>query len=271
MRYNLFIMPIDPMTGAKIVGTGVAVATDAQKRKLLADALKAIRRQLHGKKVGIGVFGAGGVGKTTLGVFLDEKFDPKVSPKPYKSSPDTETYYLKSNDAQSLFVAPGQEDRIKYWYGLLDQLSRYKRVIIINIVSYGHHAVERKIFDYSKHVSDSQHREQLLWVELLNALKTYQMPLSLVTVVTKQDLWWHEKETVKSHYESGEYAKSLGDLLALKGSQNLTHEYLYASLVVQNLRDTEGNILMPNASGYDGVELYNAKERMAEILERLAS
>jgi hypothetical protein len=262
-------MPIDPLTGAKIVGTGVAVAADAQKRKLLTDALKAIRRQIHGKKVGIGVFGAGGVGKTTLGVFLDEKFDPKASPKPYKSSLATETYYLKTNDAQSLFIAPGQKERTEHRYQLLDNLRHYKRVILVNIVAYGYHSVEEPVSDYAKYVESCRHLEIRLWKELLDFLKLYQMPLTLVTLVTKEDLWWDGHETVKNHYESGEYGTYLTELQAVKGSQNLTHEYLYVSLVAQNLRNTKGEILAPTVGGYDDVLRYEAKEHVANVVARL--
>ena len=261
--------PISIGTGAKAAGTLIATATDPHKRKLAANLWKTIRRRLRGGKVGIGIFGAGGVGKTTLGTFLDEKFDPLALAKPYKSSPDTETYYLKSNDAQSLFVAPGQDRRRQYRYTLIDQLSRYKRVVLINVVAYGYHATEEPVSDYAQYLSVHRELEQSEWEELLASLKTFQVPLIVVTLVTKQDLWWDKQEEVKNHYESGIYTKTLTELQSIKGQQYFSHEFLYTALTIQNLKDSTDKPLALTVAGYDSIQQYEAQRRVGEVLERL--
>ena len=73
----------------------------------------------------------------------------------------------------------------------------------------------------------------------------------MLTVVTKQDLWWEERDVVKKHYESGTYMRFLDALKESKGTQNFHHEFVSASLVMNNLCSDSGEILFPTARGYD--------------------
>ncbi len=45
------------------------------------------------------------------------------------------------------------------------------------------------------------------WAPLLAVAR----PTFLLTLVTKADLWWHNRDEVLQHYESGEYASCLGE------------------------------------------------------------
>ncbi len=49
----------------------------------------------------------------------------------------------------------------------------------------------------------------------------------MLTLVTKQDLWWQSREQVKEHYQNGEYSQFINNILLKKGSDSFQHEYLY--------------------------------------------
>ena len=94
----------------------------------------------------IAVFGPGGVGKTTLGTMLSADFDPQAKPETYKESLEPENYWLKSNPARSVLVAPGQERRIgQCWPAIYTQLSRAKTAVVVHVVAYGHHALSESL------------------------------------------------------------------------------------------------------------------------------
>ena len=53
------------------------------------------------------------------------------------------------------------------------------------------------------------------------------MPLSMITVVAKQDLWYEHRDEVRAFYENGKYAETIGDLKGIKGAQNFQHEFVF--------------------------------------------
>ena len=254
---------LDPNTTAKI---GLAAW---ELRDRLKTGTRKVRRRLNSGKFGIAIFGAGGTGKSTLGNLLDESFDPTIPPKAYKASIDTETYWLKSNDSQSLFVAPGQEGRQGYWYRVLDEVSQKRKVLLIHVVAAGYHATETKITDVEAYLQRCAQDEQRLFEDLLTSVRQFQMPLSMITVVAKQDLWYEHRDEVRAFYEDGKYAETVADLRGIKGAQNFQHEFVYTSLTVQNLKDKSGQIIAANTAGYDLALHTESLNYLFEVLERL--
>lgn len=91
----------------------------------------------------------------------------------------------------------------------------------------------------------------------------------MLTVVTKQDLWWEQRDEVRKHYE-GPYAEAVDGLRQRVGAQNFTHKLWSVSLITKNLRDGEGQLLVPTARGYDApLQLTNA-QRLVEIVAQEA-
>lgn len=128
-------MPVEPTTTIK---TFLALW---EQRRLFTGTLLRVQRRLSRGKMVIAIFGAGGVGKTTLGIMLSEDFDPTGKPQPYQESLKTENYWLKSNPINSVIVAPGQEQRINhYWPDIYAQLSQAKTAVVIQVVAYGYHS-----------------------------------------------------------------------------------------------------------------------------------
>ena len=97
---------------------------------------------------------------------------------------------------------------------------------ILDVVSYGYHEGRG---NKSKAVTeDSRPNPEYLqarrkveidalaeWTPLLGGGVTASWN---ITVVTKADLWWDERDAVIAHYESGNYSASLGDVKALRGA-----------------------------------------------------
>jgi hypothetical protein len=254
---------MDPVTGVK-----TTLALYEVWQKLTEQRLK-IGRRLTRKRLAIAIFGAGGVGKSTLGHFLDEKFDPLATPKPYHPSPDTEDYFLKSNPSQSIFVAPGQTERSGYMGKLLGDLGKSKRLVVINIVSYGYHAPsEEYTGNVEDHFTASRKIEINNWQELTGMLAVPPASMKLITVVVKEDLWHPNASAVKSYYEEGEYAQILQQLRSRRGEMHCPHEFVYVSLTSHNLTDISGRVLAEIVAGYDDVPRRNSQARLMDVLER---
>ena len=261
-------MPIDPNIAIK---TGLALW---DQRHLVTSPLRNLRRWIRRGNMTVLVLGAGGVGKTTLGSLLSDDFDAQAKPSEYKESFEPETYWLKCNDSRSIIVAPGQEFRVgRYWPELYTQLTKSRRAVIINVVAFGHHALSaEKTLEAGDGVAAEYIKECLsLEIEMLGDLTTFlektTVPLKILTLVTKQDLWWNQRETVKQHYEMGKYAELLKKVRSAKGEQNFAHEYGYTSLHLQNLKTVDGKIIALTTAGYDDSIRMTSLERLIEVVE----
>lgn len=264
-------MSVDPNTLAKV---GLAAW---EQRNRFQEAWLRLRRKLAENQLTIAVFGAGGVGKTTLGIMLSEDFSPQAKPEPYKESIATEDYWLKSNPIRSVIVAPGQEQRIgRYWPSIYERLRSAKTAVVIHVVAYGYHAlnpsvtlVEREnvVADY---LAQSRQREMEILQGLVENLKVTTIPVKMLTLVTKQDLWWSESEQVKQHYESSVYAEQIAQIQAAKGEHHFIHEFAYASLHLHNLKTGDGKIIAQTTAGYDDELRVAGQQRAFEIIEGFA-
>jgi hypothetical protein len=94
--------------------------------------------------------------------------------------------------------------------------------------------------------------------------------LSLITVITKQDLWWGRRQEVREHYENA-YAPHLSGLRSQIGEQNFDHKFWSTSLLAKNMRDGEGALLVPTAEGYDDqLRAYHTQRLIKMITEAVA-
>lgn len=261
-------MSVDPNTAIK---TGLALW---EQRNRLQGALRRVHQWLKRGQMTIAVFGAGGVGKTTLGVVLSEDFDPQAKPEPYKESLDTENYSLKSNPIRSVIVAPGQEQRIaRSWPGIYDQLRSAKVAVVIHVVCYGYHALNPSLTladsegAVEQYLAQRRERELEIFQDLAANLRTTTIPLKMLTLVTKQDLWWSEQEQVTQYYEAGEYSAQIAKRRETKGEQHFLHEFAYASQYLQNLKTGDGKIISQTTAGYDDPLVFAGQQRVFEIIE----
>lgn len=237
--------------------------------------LKMICNWIINGKLQIIVFGASGTGKTTLGQVLTG-IEHNLE---YEQSPKIEHFKLENNIIGSYVVAPAQTWRIeRFWPELYRIISSGKATGIINIVSNGYHSIGESInykqikylkngepkgnTIYSNNMTNEKFMEEFtknrlereieIIEEIKHRIKDSKEKLWMITLVTKQDLWWDKKEEVQKYYLEGEYNKIIEEIKSAKGAQNFHHEYLSTSLIINNFR-IGTDILKETVKGYDEV------------------
>jgi hypothetical protein len=101
------------------------------------------------------------------------------------------------------------------------------------------------------YLEDSRKEEVSVLRELVPHLNASNGPLTMVTLVTKQDLWWDRRNETEQHYLSGEYNNLIEDIRGIKGKANFEHCYLSCALIEQNLLMPDGFQIASTVAGYD--------------------
>jgi len=241
----------------------------------------AIRRKLKAGHTTLAVLGAAGTGKSTFGRLLAGKTGNLSH---YVSSREAEEYTFVEGAYGLLIVGPGQDRYWKtVWPHICDRMKSGKKHILINVVSYGYHAMEGKpfrehpAFQQGDNPSDFVKKYTALQRDVeLDALKeiephllTVKGDLHLITLITKQDMWWGQQSDVIRHYTEGDYHLILERIKAHHGGKNFHHDFHALSLVRLNFRSPDNVLLAKTAEGYDeaifqvymkqGLEAVNAK------------
>ncbi|KIG11993.1 hypothetical protein DB30_02145 [Enhygromyxa salina] len=208
------------------------------------------------------VFGAAGAGKSTLGAVLAGK---EVGPD-YKDSSHLETYSLQGGVPCVILVPPGQESlRAATWSDLLREIGTGQTSIVLHVVSWGLNPLGDQTYKESPQYEagmnietfaaayfERQREQEIATIErFADQIALAPHKLSLITVVTKQDLWWGDRQQVRSFYQGGRYANAVTGIRNRLGDQNFSHKIGSASLLYRNLVDGGGNMLRPTTSGYD--------------------
>ena len=190
-----------------------------EERKKIAGLFSKIWYLIRNGSINLSVFGAGGTGKTTLGLVLSGDFDPQSSSYIYKESVAVEKYGLQGDFVGKLVVPPGQKAREHYWTSLYAALASGKTAGIINVVSWGYHAFQELSYKETEYYNDPmtvgefmgvylenrRQRELEIIEDLSHRLKDAPGKIWLVTLVTKQDLWWNNRHEVEEYYTDGPY------------------------------------------------------------------
>ena len=276
------------------IETGV-VATEiglevVRRRNSLRPLFRKMRHRIRHGHLHIAIFGPGGAGKTTLGRFLSGAAPIDNDDGNYRESYGIERFRLKGDVICSLLVAPGQERRIEGRADLYQRLTSGKAAAIINVVSYGYesfselsytqttiyHEVAQAVAprqpilaDFLPHYFAQRRRQEQAYLEeLAQWLKTAKKKIWMITLVTKEDLWWDQQNTVRAHYETGAYNQVIQDVISARGRENFPHEYLYASLVIGRMLTNRDEVLAENVAGYDQ---YIQRAQQQRLLEALLS
>lgn len=254
----------------EVLGTGLGVIDLSQR---LFPTFKRLFRLVKNGELRIAIFGAGGTGKTTLGKILSGEFEgafdllPSYRESLYRESLKVERYNLGSNLVGSIIVAPGQERREDTWDDILRLLSSGKIALVINVVSWGYHSFGAISYKEHSLYRPGATPEQFL-ERYLNACRDRELAVlekiapfltradrnrktMMITLVTKQDLWWEQRTQVREHYITGSCDRILQAIQATRGTANFTHEYCSASLVMENFVSGTNEMLAATTGGYD--------------------
>lgn len=228
--------------------------------------------------------GPGGVGKSTCAGLLcsaDKAFEYLGSP--YDESLGVEHYSL-DGPAADVIVLPGQRHRRDVaWPELEASVADGSIRGVILFVSYGYHSIglasyrshrlyksgmEREEF-LTEYLKASRQDELSVLERIASSLRRAPRPCWLLTVVTKQDLWWSEREDVSRFYSAGRFAGLLGEVQSTLGARNFRHELVYVTLTIRNFETGEGELLQANTAGYDDGRRVQALRGLYEMLDSL--
>jgi hypothetical protein len=188
--------------------------------KLLIAATPSIRKKVvaffKGKQRVV-VLGSTGTGKSQLIRSLKELIPAAISYDDRTNVADDKPLTIRD----SVFViwdTPGQSIHE-------DERNRAIRSVqntpygILNVVSYGYHEYRATVKDAVKDGRadpDFLARHRQVEIDLLRRsilLMDDDPNLAFFfTIITKSDLWWHERDNVLDHYEKGDYASVLSEL-----------------------------------------------------------
>jgi hypothetical protein len=263
------------------ISTAVTAAELARK---LAEGSGALRRYVERFKywaqygdAKIAIVGASGTGKTKLAKIMTADQDPFHLEPVYKTSLNEEELHLPADVPGQVYVVPGQIDYVEstrqfnmryggHWNSMLRRIENDEFLGVIHVVSYGFHSFS----DYSSYkehdigqgktpaqfmeeYSTFRRRAEIAVLRLvLGSLAKIKRSTWLITVVSKQDLWWTGKAAVRKFYEQGEYSRFVRETQTQLRSRNvdLQHEIIPVSLIISNMH-TLSEFLILNSSGYD--------------------
>lgn len=142
------------------------------------------------------------------------------------------------------------------------------RIVIINVVTYGHNALHKVHFPdlprsekrdshnqiVAGYLDDQRKLEISKLREFLVKLGTFRTDqiVNFITVLNKMDLWWQERATVEEHYRTSEYAAVVEGFSRDRVGE-FSHETLPLSMIMLNLRTSEGMDLSYLSPGFDAM------------------
>jgi energy-coupling factor transporter ATP-binding protein EcfA2 len=243
-------------------GLAAAASVYGERHVILA-AFRKIGIYLIRGNTNVAVFGPGGTGKSTLGLFMNGNLESDSPAKSYQETISNAEFRLDGDIPGKVIVPPGQDRRRPgNWDELFSQITSGDITRVIHIVSWGHHStmLERSRLDSfgttspafeTAYLEDGRNREIESLRQIVPHLKSAPGRLHMLTVVLKQDLWWNDRLTVRDYYESGSYADLLQEIRDYKGTSHFHHDTVSAALVQQNLKTADGFNIASTTAGYD--------------------
>lgn len=232
---------------------------------------------------GILVIGSGGVGKSTLARLLSGDFDWLLDdPWDYRESYGVEEYALADDPKVEVVVPPGQVARRDATWATVEQglaTGAYRGVVYVT--ADGHHTLPRgsyklhRLYQGNKanfltaYLDERRADEVAVLDRLAAGLAGCPGRVWLLSVVTKEDLWWPDRQRVEAAYRSGPFTAAVGQIVSRRGSSGFRHEVVPASLVIGNFLSGDGEPLLRNVEGYDHRRQVESVRRLFEVLRAL--
>lgn len=183
----------------------------AEKQGLLQSFLNFFK-----KKHRVLVLGSSGVGKTQLIRSLTDVVPELVSVIERTKFPKISKLSVNQHLFEFLDT-PGELNKTEIREKVLKEAVDRKFPLIINVVSYGFHEYsasgERRFFENGKLSADylDEHKliENDLFAQWVTSLSNLKVRARVLTVASKADIWWKDRDQVLEHYGSGAYSEAL--------------------------------------------------------------
>jgi hypothetical protein len=179
-------------------------------------------------------------------------------------------------------VPPGQAHRREAtWADLYARISagRFRGIILVS--AYGFHTLgeisykQHRLYTNSKeeflnkYLNEKRADELTVLRQLAPHVIASSQKLWMLSVVTKEDLWWLQKADVEHHYQEGEYGGELKKMLNQRGQRHFRHELTLASLAITNFDTGRRERLKATTEGYDQVLQVATIRRLFETVDAL--
>jgi hypothetical protein len=280
-----------------IEAVGTAAAEVAFKKALerrsrvraFAKELNEIRK--HGN-INIVLLGEAGVGKTTTQRLLTGKWEVDTVPAAYRPTIGVDKDPLRGRAFALVLAGAGQSAlREASAKEIFPRIQNGKRVVVIHVVTYGFNDLSLVEFNSAcqavgaagrddfleKFLAFERQKELETLRELLKLVRPATGTVNLVTLVTKQDLWWDRRNDVRHFYSANDsrYKSEVDAITHVRGAANFSHHIVSCALIPQNLRTQDDVLVAPVVTGYDKVLLLanydRAFQQMGEVLRSMGT
>jgi len=253
----------------------------SNKERITASRKWLLKRLVKDREVAI--FGAGGVGKSTLLKYLAGEYrDVTNVPGEYEESIGIEMTEVSGGKNLVAFAVPGQVSRrATLWRNLKKKLENGKLNGLVIVSCYGYHDLgrlplrEQALFDpespddfLEEYLVAKRADEQAIRRELADCCRSRKKKLWILELITKQDLWFDELESVR-----GEYQPSMKDLV-LGGTTNLDDSQIHVETILVSFRihpfeSVDGEVLKSSSPKYTSVLQAESLKRLDRAIDAI--
>lgn len=220
------------------------------------------------------LIGAGGVGKSTIGRFLRDGMSALNLNPGYEESFDAEIEAVQHGRIKAQFlILPGQRHRRpSTWQEPLESVQNGEISDVIVVNSFGYHSIGplglrgeglyqklEKNGQQDRFLDEYLKLKQSEEIEVLKFVSPYlkgrrKGPLRMMTVVTKEDLWFDQRTAVADHYcqkRRGSYDSVVEEIREALGDVSFRYEFVGMSLLIQNFIGNKDEPLRIVSNGYN--------------------
>lgn len=229
-------------------------------------------KSFFARKQKILIIGAGGVGKSTMAEFLAANLSVLKLRTEYNESHNTDVYKVSGHLKAVMHVVAGQAHRREATWGeLLENVRSGEVDGVVLLNAFGFHSIgnlgkqgQGALLNRLKAENREDHfleeylklkREEE--IEVLRYIAPYlkardtKHKLWMLSLVTKEDLWFHIYDHVREHYASGTYSEIVDDIRSSLGNMSFRHEIVTMSMLIKDFVTGRNETLAKTNSEYD--------------------
>jgi hypothetical protein len=214
------------------------------------------------------IIGSGGVGKTILTKYLKDGFllkhnnDDQIK---YQITTNIEHNALSSKFAGYAIDTPGDD-----WYSskndlLIDNfVNKWLNHGVIHVVAGGYSSFTNYSFKETKYFKQGDTESDFLKtyreaqiandIQILKRIKpiikSAKRNMWFITLISKEDLWWDQRDEIYNIYKNGAYGELINELQSLKNIK-FSHRFCSVALHHESFVSGEHETLAKNSSTYN--------------------